>query len=164
MGWNDRGTESAALSLLENITKSTVTHEKGLVFPVPTLGCRKHRYIPVAKQYFHISFTNELCRLSVCNENQLSLEQSIIMNKLNFSYFCLETPALPLQLIIRLSNDPLKQKRSYCTPFDDIPYNDSEETVCHCNSALHIFCAYVLWSDENSFITLSAEVKTILLS
>lgn len=48
--------------------------------------------------------------LSVYNETQLSLKQSVIMNKFNFSHSSPETPALPVPLIIRVSNDPLKQK------------------------------------------------------
>lgn len=48
--------------------------------------------------------------LSVYNETQLSLKESIIMNQFNFSNSSPETQALPVPLIIRVSNDALKQK------------------------------------------------------
>jgi len=48
--------------------------------------------------------------LSVYNAIQISLKQSITMTKFNFSHSCPETPALLVPLIIRVSNDPLKQK------------------------------------------------------
>lgn len=93
------------LSLLTDITKNIENHKKVLVFPFPTPGSRKYRYIPIANDNFHISFTNE-----VYNEIQPSLKQSIIMNKFNFSHSSLKTLVLQVPLIIRMSNGPLKQK------------------------------------------------------
>ena len=102
--------------------------------------------------------------LSVYNAIQISLKQSITMTKFNFSHSCPETPALLVPLIIRVSNDPLKQKG--VTAWHLMVYRAMTQGRLY---VIVIQCcifsgAYALWSDENSFFTLSAEVKILLLS
>lgn len=95
--------------------------------------------------------------LSVYKETQLSLKQSIIMNKFNFSHSSPETPALPAPLIIRVSNDPLKQKG--VTAWHVMIYRIMTQRRLY---VIVIQCctfsgAYALRSDEISFFTLSGK-------